>query len=180
MDKTIFYPFLVLARCDQGLRYTIFLLIRAPSLIVAPPSWITFNPFRNKAWFLRCCSTSLLKTLWEKEKLLVMLITSNFSFSHSVFYPFVKPFAIFIKSKIVVCKLFSVWKNLKSVVRERVKSWSPNEHFLFLNNSIWRIWWIFPQFDQYFVLTCSHTMTPFDAPGKQAFWKHCGKRRNWL
>ena len=29
--------------------------------------------------------TSLLKTLWEKEKLLIM---SNFSFSHSVFSPF--------------------------------------------------------------------------------------------
>ena len=28
------------------------------------------------------------------------------------------------------------------------------------------------------VLTHSNTMTPFDAPGKQAFWKHCGKRRN--
>ena len=36
------------------------------------------NPFPNKPWFLRVCSTSLLKTLWEKEKLLV---TSNFSFS---------------------------------------------------------------------------------------------------
>ena len=37
--------------------------------------------------FLRICSrsTSLLETLWEKEKLLV---TSTFSFSHSVFYPF--------------------------------------------------------------------------------------------
>ena len=32
--------------------------------------------------FYCVCSTSLLKTLWEKEKLLV---TSNFSFSHSVF-----------------------------------------------------------------------------------------------
>ena len=31
------------------------------------------------------CSTSLLKTLWEKEKL---LITNNFFFFHSVFYPF--------------------------------------------------------------------------------------------
>ena len=29
-----------------------------------------------------------------------------------------------------------------------------------------------------FSLTHSHTMTPFDAPEKQAFWKHCGKRRN--
>ena len=28
------------------------------------------------------------------------------------------------------------------------------------------------------LLTHSHTVTPFDAPGKQAFWKHCGKRRN--
>ena len=27
-------------------------------------------------------------------------------------------------------------------------------------------------------LTHSHTKTPFDAPGKQGFWKHCGKRRN--
>ena len=27
-------------------------------------------------------------------------------------------------------------------------------------------------------LTHSQTMTPFDAPGRQAFWKHCGKRRN--
>ena len=43
------------------------------------------NPFPNKPWFLRVCSTSLLKTLWEKEKLLV---TSNFSFSRCVFYPF--------------------------------------------------------------------------------------------
>ena len=28
------------------------------------------------------------------------------------------------------------------------------------------------------LITHSHTMTPFDASGKQAFWKHCGKRRN--
>ena len=27
-------------------------------------------------------------------------------------------------------------------------------------------------------LTHSHTMTSLDAPGKQAFWKYCGKRRN--
>ena len=58
------------------------------------------NPFPNKPWFLRVCSTSLLKTLLEKEKLLV---TSNFSFSHSVFYPFGELSAIFIKFEIVVC-----------------------------------------------------------------------------
>ena len=55
------------------------------------PSWgsnhrtLVLNPFPNKPWLLRVCSTSLLKTLWEKEKLLV---TSNFSFSHSFFYSF--------------------------------------------------------------------------------------------
>ena len=53
-----------------------------------------FNPFPNKPWFLRVCSTSHLKTLWEKEKLLVM---SNFSFSHSVFNTFGELFAIFVK-----------------------------------------------------------------------------------
>ena len=62
-----------------------------------------FNPFPNKPWFLCVCSISLLKTLREKEKLLVM---SNFSFSHSVFYPFGELSAIFIKFKIVICKLF--------------------------------------------------------------------------
>ena len=40
------------------------------------------TPFPKKPWFLWVCSTCLLKTLWEKEKLLV---TSNFSFSHSLF-----------------------------------------------------------------------------------------------
>ena len=61
------------------------------------------NTFPNKPWFLRVSSLSLLKTLWEKEKLLV---TSNFSFSHSVFYPFGELSAIFMKFEIVVCKLF--------------------------------------------------------------------------
>ena len=64
---------------------------------------VQFNPFPNKPWFLRVCNTSLLKILWEKEKLLV---TSNFSFSHRVFYPFRELSAIFIIFKIVVCKLF--------------------------------------------------------------------------
>ena len=46
---------------------------------------------------------------WEKEKLLV---TSNLSFSHSVFYLFWKLSAIFVKFEIVVCKPFQfgrVW-----------------------------------------------------------------------
>ena len=61
------------------------------------------NPFPNKPCFLRVCSTSPLKTLREKKKLLVM---SNLFFSHSVFYPFIEISAIFIKHEIVVCKLF--------------------------------------------------------------------------
>ena len=65
--------------------------------------YMMLNPFPNKPWFLRVCSTSLLETLWEKEKLLV---TSNFSFFRSVFCSFVQFSTIFIKSKIVVCKLF--------------------------------------------------------------------------
>ena len=93
-----------------------------------------FNPYPNKPRFLRVCSTSLAKTLWgKKEKLLV---TSNFSFSHSVFHPFDKLSAVFIKLKIVVRKLFSVWKSLKSVVWERVKR-PMGEHFY--NNGYHRI-----------------------------------------
>ena len=61
------------------------------------------NPFPNKPWFLRVYSTILSKTLWEKEKLLV---TSNFSFSHGVFYPLEEISAIFNRYEIVVCKLF--------------------------------------------------------------------------
>ena len=37
-----------------------------------------------------------------------LLITSNFSFSHSVLYPFGELFAIFIKIRIVVCKVLSL------------------------------------------------------------------------
>ena len=65
--------------------------------------WERVNPFPNKPWFLPVCSISLLKTLWEKEKLLIM---SNFSFFHSVFYPFRELSAIFIKFDIVVSKHF--------------------------------------------------------------------------
>ena len=62
---------------------------------------IMVNPFPNNPLFLPVCGTNLLKTLWEKEKLLV---TSNFPFSHCVFYPFGEPSVIYIKFEIVVCK----------------------------------------------------------------------------
>ena len=72
------------------------------------------------ALLLRVCSTSLLKTLWENEKLLV---TSNLSLSHSVFYLFGELSAVFIKLGIVVSKLvqfgrvqkLSFWKGLTKI-----------------------------------------------------------------
>ena len=72
---------------------------------------------------------SLLKTLREKEKL---LLTSNCSFPHSVFYPFLELFAIFIELEIVVCKLFEfgrVWnlslgKGLNPILAELCSSYS--------------------------------------------------------
>ena len=67
------------------------------------PFYYTVNPLPNKPRFLRVCCTSLLKTLRENEKLLV---TSNFSFSHSVFYQCRDLSAIFIKFETVVCILF--------------------------------------------------------------------------
>ena len=77
---------------------------------VAP---MAFNPFPHNDTFWRPWETSFSKTLWEKEKLLVM---SNFSLSHSVFYPFEYLSVIFVKFEIVVCKLFQFWKSLKFVV----------------------------------------------------------------
>ena len=55
--------------------------------------------------------------MWEKKKL---LITSNFFFSHSVFYTFIEISAIFIKFEIVVCKLLQSkicrsWKGLTHI-----------------------------------------------------------------
>ena len=61
------------------------------------------EPFPKQALVFMRLGTSLLKTLWEKEKLLV---TGNFFFSLSVFYPFGELSAVFIKFEIVVCKLF--------------------------------------------------------------------------
>ena len=51
------------------------------------------NPFPNKALLLHVCSTSLLKTLWEKEKL---PITSIF-----FLFPFGEHSAIFIKFRLI-------------------------------------------------------------------------------
>ena len=77
-----------------------------------------FNPFSNKLWF-SCINLSLLKTLWEKEKLLIM---SNFSFFHSVFYLFWITFFHFCEIKNCRLQFLLVWSSLKFVIWERVKS----------------------------------------------------------
>ena len=50
-----------------------------------------------------CLQYKSFENLCKKEKL---LLTSNFSFSHSVFYPFEKLSSIFTKFEIIVSKLF--------------------------------------------------------------------------
>ena len=67
-----------------------------------------FNSFPNKPLILHVCITSLLKTLWGKEKLHV---TSNFSFSQSVFYPFREPLFISVKFEILSANSFSFEKS---------------------------------------------------------------------
>ena len=109
--------------------------------------------------FLPVCSTSLLKTLWEKEKL---LMTSSFSFSHSVFYPFWRTFCHFHKTQNCRLQTLSVWKSLKFVVRKRVKHVGTHS-----NDSC-----------NHFELTLYSIDTHFDPSTTESFLKHCGKRRN--
>ena len=71
------------------------------------------NPFPHNDTFWRPWETSLLKTLWEKEKLLV---TSNFSFSHSVFNPLGITFCDFRQIWNCCPQTLSVLKSLKFVV----------------------------------------------------------------
>ena len=75
--------------------------------------WEWVNPFPHNDTCWRPWETSLLKTLWEKAKL---LITSNFSFSHIIFYPFGLTFCHFCQIWNCGLQTLSVWKSLKFVV----------------------------------------------------------------
>ena len=167
--------------------------------IIAVCSWPTLyvkgyqvNPFPNKPWFLRVCRTSLLKTLWEKKKLLV---TSNFSFSHSVFYLLRELSAIFIEFEIVVCKLLqfegvqnvSFGKGLKAeiIILADSRKYAHVHKFWVIGLFIVAITCLYGQTHSKVTiiyvtgnsarcrtkvsLTHCHTMTPFDAPGKHSF-----------
>ena len=86
---------------------------------------MALNPFPNKV--LRVCSTSLLKTLWQKK----LLKMSNFSDSNSVFNQFLRTFCYFYQIWNCRLEILSVWKSLKFVVWERVKI------VLYLPNDMW-------------------------------------------
>ena len=68
-------------------------------------------------WFLCVCSTSFLKTLWEKKKL---LLRSNSSFSHSVFLPFRKTSHHFPQLQNCRLQTLKIWTSVEFVVWERV------------------------------------------------------------
>ena len=87
----------------------------------------------SNPWFLRVCCTSQLKTLRVKENLLV---TSNFSFPHSVFYPFREFSDLSIKFEIVVCKLHQ-FGSLKFDVWERVNDLDKNKSHIGLLKILW-------------------------------------------
>ena len=93
-----------------------------------------FN-FQTSRLVFTCLQYKSLKTLWEKKKLLV---TSNFSFSHGVFYLFAEVSVIFIKFKVFVCSLFqfgrvlnlSFWKGLNSLPNNKILHWSKLKIFI--------------------------------------------------
>ena len=81
---------------------------------------VHINPFPKKLWFLCVCSSSLLKTLWEKEKL---FIPSNSPFPKvlSTLLENFPPYSI--EFKIVICKpflfeKFVIWERVKSIIRQ--------------------------------------------------------------
>ena len=81
-------------------------------------SLTTFNPFQNNPLFLRPLGPGLLKTLWEKEK---MLVTSIFSFFHNVFYHTKKEKSQFWYIWLILCRLFRFCLVPNFVVWERVE-----------------------------------------------------------
>ena len=74
-----------------------------------------------------------MKTLWGKEKLLIM---SNFSFSHSAFYPLGELLVSFTKLKNCRLQALSIWESLKFVVWEKVKDYTTCDSSRITNRQI--------------------------------------------
>ena len=82
--KCFLYPIKRRCHCFININFVVCTtdslnLVKAKSVLFSRVNSLLHNPD-----FKRPCIRSLLKTLWEKEK---MLVTSIFSFSHNVFYP---------------------------------------------------------------------------------------------
>ena len=75
------FSFLLYSRISKSWLLDVYLSPILKDTIVKTKSNFSIIPFPNKPWFLRVCSTSLFKTLLQKEKLPA---TSNFSLSYSV------------------------------------------------------------------------------------------------
>ena len=90
---------------------------------------VIFNPFPNMTWFLRVCSTSLLKTQREKEKLLIkgeiaqcfLPIWLTLCYFHQIYY--------------CCLQTLSVWKSLKFDVWERLNTFINTEEVMVWTNS---------------------------------------------
>ena len=93
---------------------------------ITPLKNLILNTFPNKPLFLHVSSTSLLKTLWEIEKL---VITSNFSFFHNVFYPLENSLPFSSKLELSSANIFHLEES-KICSWERVKIRGKSElHF---------------------------------------------------
>ena len=77
------------------------------------------NPFQNKPWFLRVCSTRLLKTLWEKGEI---ARNEQFLLFLQCFLPYLS--TVYHFYQLTNCRLqnLSIWMSLKFVVWEKVKN----------------------------------------------------------
>ena len=83
----------------------------------------SFNPFSNRPWFLRVCSTSLENTVGKGE----IALNEQFLLFPQCFLSVWRTFFHF--HQIWNCRLqmLSVWKGLKFVVWERVNTRSVND-----------------------------------------------------
>ena len=94
--------------------------------------------FPKKPWFIRLCSTSLLRNTVRKGE--IARINKQFAPFPSVFYPIRELSSIFIKFEIVVCKPFQFGRSLKFVVWQGVKIYhnvSDTVHGIYLQRK-WR------------------------------------------
>ena len=86
------------------------------------------------ALLLRVCSTNLLKTLWEKDKLLV---TSNLSFFPQCFLPVLITLCYFRPMRNFCLHTLSILKSLKSVIWESVMKLMLGKEKMLLVTIFW-------------------------------------------